>query len=587
MRDVPENELLSAYLDGELTAAEQAEVERLLAASPAARQLLEGLKALSATLQSLPVHKLDEDLSDRVLRVAERQMLAGPGPRPRSNDATQAVAVGPVREALWRRLTRPRTLFWPAAAAAIAVLILVLDRGAERRPAADKVALGPARVAKEAPAEAPTLRAAPKEVDQPAESVPESRPATESLAERAPARPSLSARPRAREAMAPVSAPGPASPPAAPAAPTARDASSAEGLKSKDLSASEPDSASIAKSADGKVDAAGGGRGAEGGAAAGQPMKAGEPAMAKPLAHAEAANGKRAAGQQDVMPLLVVRCDVTAEDPARAILQRVFGQQSTRAGRPAVGDKTAPRGGIAGFGAIREMGTPEQQVQVAADSPVPQETPHKAPPPLARKITQDAQDTRHGDAARSSAPAVAVRQRPEVAVQRQPIAPMGQAVVPADRPPAEVYLEFEASPGDVQAALAEVKARRDVFSAVAVEPAPGEARKLAESGAKLLAVPTPAGPQASLAATAAERPADKKQWSNEADRTDGLRRVLFVLRVAPSGVPGAADLAAEKAAEEAEKAAKAPAVRFEAKPPAEAVTPPAAAAPAGAAPGAK
>lgn len=54
MNHLPQDELLSAYLDGELTAAEQAEVERLLATDPAARQLLDELRTLSATLQALP-----------------------------------------------------------------------------------------------------------------------------------------------------------------------------------------------------------------------------------------------------------------------------------------------------------------------------------------------------------------------------------------------------------------------------------------------------------------------------------------------------------------------------------------------------
>ena len=45
MNDLSQNELLSAYLDGEFSAAEQAEVERLLAARPAARQLLDDLRA--------------------------------------------------------------------------------------------------------------------------------------------------------------------------------------------------------------------------------------------------------------------------------------------------------------------------------------------------------------------------------------------------------------------------------------------------------------------------------------------------------------------------------------------------------------
>ena len=75
MNDVPDTELFSAYLDGELTADEQTRVEQILAASAMARQLLEELRALDSTLQGLPQEKLDEDLSPRVLEVAERRML--------------------------------------------------------------------------------------------------------------------------------------------------------------------------------------------------------------------------------------------------------------------------------------------------------------------------------------------------------------------------------------------------------------------------------------------------------------------------------------------------------------------------------
>ncbi len=45
MKDELQNELLSAYLDGELSPAERAEVEQFLAANPAARKLLEELRA--------------------------------------------------------------------------------------------------------------------------------------------------------------------------------------------------------------------------------------------------------------------------------------------------------------------------------------------------------------------------------------------------------------------------------------------------------------------------------------------------------------------------------------------------------------
>lgn len=43
MNNVPDTELFSAYLDGELTADEQVRVEQILAASPEARLLLEEL----------------------------------------------------------------------------------------------------------------------------------------------------------------------------------------------------------------------------------------------------------------------------------------------------------------------------------------------------------------------------------------------------------------------------------------------------------------------------------------------------------------------------------------------------------------
>ena len=116
MNDLPQNELLSAYLDGELSAAEQAEMERLLAASPDARQLLEELRALSTTLQSLPQEKLDEDLGPRVLRVAERRMLTGEEP-----DA----APTPLVRSAFRRLLNPRGLVWAGLAVAIAVMIWI------------------------------------------------------------------------------------------------------------------------------------------------------------------------------------------------------------------------------------------------------------------------------------------------------------------------------------------------------------------------------------------------------------------------------------------------------------------------------
>ncbi len=145
MLNVPENELFSAYLDGELTAAEQADVERLLAASPAARQLMDELRALSSTLQSLPAHKLDEDLSQQVLRLAEQRVLMG-GTDSDPNFQGPAVPAGRW-QAIGRRLRQPRIWAWPAAAAAVAIVLAVLHPEqagrVARRPGEEPVALAP------------------------------------------------------------------------------------------------------------------------------------------------------------------------------------------------------------------------------------------------------------------------------------------------------------------------------------------------------------------------------------------------------------------------------------------------------------
>jgi len=132
MTDVPENELLSAYLDGELTAEEQAQVERLLEASPAARQLVDELRALSTSLGDLPSHQIGEDISGRVLRRAERQMLADPGAALPSRQAPDQPA-GPRWRAIARRVARPRTLVWSGVAVAVALLLMLADPAALRQ----------------------------------------------------------------------------------------------------------------------------------------------------------------------------------------------------------------------------------------------------------------------------------------------------------------------------------------------------------------------------------------------------------------------------------------------------------------------
>src|SRR5688572_18300507 len=68
------DELLSAYLDGELTADEQALVERALADDAQLRQLHDDLRALRQSLQSMPRLKLGDDFTARVVRQAQKAL---------------------------------------------------------------------------------------------------------------------------------------------------------------------------------------------------------------------------------------------------------------------------------------------------------------------------------------------------------------------------------------------------------------------------------------------------------------------------------------------------------------------------------
>src|SRR5437762_4001983 len=68
-REFP-GELLSAFLDDELSPAERAQVEKHLATSEADRQLLTELKSLHSDLASLPQAAVSPDFADRVVQAA-------------------------------------------------------------------------------------------------------------------------------------------------------------------------------------------------------------------------------------------------------------------------------------------------------------------------------------------------------------------------------------------------------------------------------------------------------------------------------------------------------------------------------------
>jgi hypothetical protein len=148
MNDGPHDELISALLDGELSVEERRQVEQLLADDPACRQLYEELRMVRATVAGLPRHRLNKDLSRRVLRRAERRMLLGGDSEKASKPATAPAKAAALAEAIWQRDWR--TILWPALAVSVALLLFVFNRGIWS-PSTDPPAPGDA-IAGKAPA---------------------------------------------------------------------------------------------------------------------------------------------------------------------------------------------------------------------------------------------------------------------------------------------------------------------------------------------------------------------------------------------------------------------------------------------------
>jgi anti-sigma factor RsiW len=107
-----DDELLSAYIDGELTDGERAAVEARLENDPAARELVAEMRILSSTLKSLPRERIGEDLRAAVL----------------SQIADKRVALPPVRLSMTRRF------LWPAIAIAAALMLMFVQDNRDREP---------------------------------------------------------------------------------------------------------------------------------------------------------------------------------------------------------------------------------------------------------------------------------------------------------------------------------------------------------------------------------------------------------------------------------------------------------------------
>lgn len=129
MSKLPQKELLSAYLDGELTAEQKAQAEKLLAEDPSAQAMLDSLREVSSTVKNLPAFELDENLAADVLKIAERRMLADET-LPTSTDGKATSQ--PLWRTVVRRFLTPRAVAWSVAAAMVAIIL------AYHNPEADK-----------------------------------------------------------------------------------------------------------------------------------------------------------------------------------------------------------------------------------------------------------------------------------------------------------------------------------------------------------------------------------------------------------------------------------------------------------------
>lgn len=117
MSDRLNPELLSAYLDNEVTEEERAQVEQALVASPETRRSLEELRQVQARLQSVPRMSLPDDFHERVVQEATRR------------EATQPVSARPSGTGRWMRISAVATTV--AALLLIAILVAIQQRDSE------------------------------------------------------------------------------------------------------------------------------------------------------------------------------------------------------------------------------------------------------------------------------------------------------------------------------------------------------------------------------------------------------------------------------------------------------------------------
>lgn len=168
MIDPEREELLSAYLDGEVSPEERARVEQWLAESSELRQMRDEFLAMRADLQGLPRHPVGHDLAAVVMHRSTTASAADQSSRtaPAIDRANSGeTSLGSIVTEWWNRGSQGRRFLWPVLAVAAALAILVFD--ARQRPADSEfeVAQAPQAAPAEPQEEAPGGVAAP--ADQP------------------------------------------------------------------------------------------------------------------------------------------------------------------------------------------------------------------------------------------------------------------------------------------------------------------------------------------------------------------------------------------------------------------------------------
>ncbi|MBL9092853.1 MAG: hypothetical protein JNL96_16660 [Planctomycetaceae bacterium] len=153
MSHIPDEELISAYFDDELSNEERARAEQLLVERPDLRRFLDELRVLREGLHGLPKYELGDQFGADVLRRAEREMLqsdaapAGPAVAAAALKSTLPKAVPPpagsprveLARFSWERWRRPAAFSLAAVAAAVVLMFV------ERTQRPNDVALGPAK----------------------------------------------------------------------------------------------------------------------------------------------------------------------------------------------------------------------------------------------------------------------------------------------------------------------------------------------------------------------------------------------------------------------------------------------------------